>query len=116
MTGFAHLFEHLMFNGSENAPGDYFEPLQRIGATNLNGTTWFDRTNYFQTVPRAALETELFLERDRMGNLRGAVTQEKHDNQRGVGTTEKQKGEKTTYGLAEHGKVNTRVPGGHTHR
>src|SRR3546814_13054433 len=57
MTGFAHLFEHLMFNGSENAPGDYFEPLQRIGATDLNGTTWFDRTNYFQTVPRAASET-----------------------------------------------------------
>ena len=51
-TGFAHLFEHLMFNGSENAPGDYFEPLAQIGATDLNGTTWFDRTNYFQTVPR----------------------------------------------------------------
>src|SRR5687768_16001876 len=45
-TGFAHLFEHLMFNGSENAPGDFFEPLQQIGATDLNGTTWFDRTNY----------------------------------------------------------------------
>ena len=50
-TGFAHLFEHLMFNGSENAPGDYFEPLREIGATDFNGTTWFDRTNYFQTVP-----------------------------------------------------------------
>src|SRR5687767_7163629 len=49
-TGFAHLFEHLMFNGSENAPGEYFEYTRQIGATDLNGTTWFDRTNYFQTV------------------------------------------------------------------
>ena len=54
-TGFAHLFEHLMFNGSENAPGDYFEPLQQVGATDFNGTTWLDRTNYFQTVPTGAL-------------------------------------------------------------
>ncbi|MCA1748894.1 MAG: insulinase family protein, partial [Sphingomonadales bacterium] len=54
-TGFAHLFEHLMFNGSENAPGDFFEPLRQIGATDLNGTTWYDRTNYFQTVPTPAL-------------------------------------------------------------
>ena len=56
-TGFAHLFEHLMFNGSENAPGDFFEPLQQVGATDFNGTTWFDRTNYFQTVPTGALDT-----------------------------------------------------------
>src|SRR3954466_8348485 len=53
-TGFAHLFEHLMFYGSENAPGDYMERLQTIGATDWNGTTWFDRTNYFETVPKAA--------------------------------------------------------------
>ena len=50
-TGFAHLFEHLMFNGSENLPGDFFTYLQQIGATDYNGTTSFDRTNYFQTVP-----------------------------------------------------------------
>ena len=50
-TGFAHLFEHLMFNGTENLPGDYFTYLQQIGATDYNGTTWFDRTNYFETVP-----------------------------------------------------------------
>ena len=50
-TGFAHLFEHLMFNGSENAPGDYFDYTKAIGATDLNGTTYFDRTNYFETVP-----------------------------------------------------------------
>lgn len=55
-TGFAHLFEHLMFNGSENAPGDFFEPLKQVGATDLNGTTNFDRTNYFETVPTPALE------------------------------------------------------------
>ena len=58
-TGFAHLFEHLMFNGSENAPADYFQYLQEMGATDYNGTTNFDRTNYFQTVPRPALERAL---------------------------------------------------------
>ena len=60
-TGFAHLFEHIMFNGSENAPGDYFEPLQQVGATDFNGTTWLDRTNYFQNVPTGAIELALFL-------------------------------------------------------
>ena len=52
-TGFAHLFEHSMFNGSEDLPGDYFNYLQQIGATDYNGTTYFDRTNYFETVPTA---------------------------------------------------------------
>src|SRR5262245_56498597 len=55
-TGFAHLFEHLMFNGSENHNEDYFGPFEEVGATDQNGTTWFDRTNYFQTVPTPALE------------------------------------------------------------
>lgn len=73
-TGFAHLFEHLMFNGSENSPGEFFEPLKEVGATDYNGTTNSDRTNYFQTVPRAALDRALFLESDRMGYLLGAVT------------------------------------------
>ena len=58
-TGFAHLFEHLMFNGSENAPGDFFKPLQEVGATDFNGTTWFDRTNYFENVPTQALDLAL---------------------------------------------------------
>jgi len=80
-TGFAHLFEHLMFNGSENAPNDYFQYLQEMGATDYNGTTNFDRTNYFQTVPTGAIERALWLESDRMGYLLGAVTQEKLDNQ-----------------------------------
>ena len=58
-TGFAHLFEHLMFGGSENAPGSYFTPMRNMGATDMNGTTWFDRTNYFETVPTPALEQAL---------------------------------------------------------
>ena len=83
-TGFAHLFEHLMFNGSENNNDDYFQVLERIGATTLNGTTNEDRTNYFQNVPTSALDTVLWMESDRMGHLLGAVTQEKLDEQRGV--------------------------------
>jgi predicted Zn-dependent peptidase len=79
-TGFAHLFEHLMFNGSENAPGEFFEPLKTVGATDYNGTTSYDRTNYFETVPTAALDRALFLESDRMGYLLGAITRQ-GDNQ-----------------------------------
>ncbi|MGS1016335.1 M16 family metallopeptidase [Allosphingosinicella humi] len=112
-TGFAHLFEHLMFNGSENAPGDFFEPLQQIGATDLNGTTWFDRTNYFETVPKAALETALFLESDRMGHLLGAVTQDKLDNQRGVVQNEKRQGDNQPYGLVEYAQLEALFPQGH---
>jgi zinc protease len=112
-TGFAHLFEHLMFNGSENAPGDFFEPLQQIGATDFNGTTWFDRTNYFQTVPTPALERVLFLESDRMGHLLGAVTQEKLDNQRGVVQNEKRQGDNQPYGLVEYAQLRALLPDGH---
>ena len=115
-TGFAHLFEHLMFNGSENAPGDFFEPLQQIGATDLNGTTWFDRTNYFETVPRAALETALFLESDRMGHLLGAVTQDKLDNQRGVVQNEKRQSDNQPYGLVEYAQLEALFPEGHPYR
>jgi len=74
-TGFAHLFEHLMFNGTENLRGDYFEYLQQVGATDYNGTTSFDRTNYFETVPTGALDRALFMESDRMGHLLGAISQ-----------------------------------------
>ena len=112
-TGFAHLFEHLMFNGSENSPGDFFEPLQQIGATDYNGTTWFDRTNYFQTVPTPALETALFLESDRMGHLLGAVTQEKLDNQIGVVQNEKRQGDNQPFGLADYYVYSTLFPPGH---
>ena len=112
-TGFAHLFEHLMFNGSEHAPGDYFGPLQQIGATDLNGTTWFDRTNYFETVPTAALDMGLMLESDRMGYLLGAVTQEKLDNQRAVVQNEKRQGDNQPFGLVEYEQLENLYPSGH---
>src|SRR5687768_3573931 len=115
-TGFAHLFEHLMFNGSENAPGDYFEPLREIGATDFNGTTWFDRTNYFQTVPRPALERSLFLEADRMGHLLGAVTQENLTNQIGVVQNEKRQGDNEPFGLVEYAQLEALFPEGHPYR
>ncbi len=115
-TGFAHLFEHLMFNGSENAPGEYFEYTRQMGATDLNGTTWFDRTNYFQTVPRPALERALFLESDRMGYLLGAVTQENLTNQIGVVQNEKRQGDNQPYGLVEYAQLEALFPEGHPYR
>lgn len=96
-SGFAHLFEHLMFNGSENFNTDYFQALEAIGATDLNGTTNEDRTNYFQTVPVNALDQVLWLESDRMGHLLGAIDQAKLDEQRGVVQNEKRQGENQPY-------------------
>ncbi len=115
-TGFAHLFEHLMFNGSENAPDDYFQYLAEMGATDYNGTTNFDRTNYFQTVPRPALERALWLESDRMGYLLGAVTQEKLDNQRGVVQNEKRQGDNQPGGLVFYELLKQLFPEGHPYR
>ncbi|MDX3883734.1 MAG: pitrilysin family protein [Sphingomonas sp.] len=115
-TGFAHLFEHLMFNGSENANMDFFKPLEQVGATDLNGTTWFDRTNYFETVPTGALETALFLESDRMGHLLGAIDQAKLDNQRGVVQNEKRQGDNEPYGLVEYAQLAALFPDGHPYR
>ena len=112
-TGFAHLFEHLMFNGSENYDGEWFEPIQEVGATDVNGTTWFDRTNYFQTVPTPALERILWMESDRMGHLLGAVTEEKLDNQRGVVQNEKRQGDNQPYGRAEYSVLSGLLPEGH---
>ena len=109
-TGFAHLFEHLMFNGSENAPDDFFKYTSEIGATDQNGTTWLDRTNYFQTVPKPALERMLFLESDRMGHLLGAVTQQKLDNQRGVVQNEKRQGDNNPYGLVQYEQLRLLFP------
>ena len=97
-TGFAHLFEHLMFNGSENFPDDYFKAVEPIGATDLNGTTNEDRTNYFQNVPTPALDRILWLESDRMGHLLGAIDQKVLDEQRGVVQNEKRQGENEPYG------------------
>jgi predicted Zn-dependent peptidase len=115
-TGFAHLFEHLMFNGSENAPDDFFKYLAEMGATDYNGTTWFDRTNYFQTVPRPALERALWLESDRMGYLLGAVTQGKLDNQRGVVQNEKRQGDNEPGGLVFYEVLKTLFPDGHPYQ
>lgn len=97
-TGFAHLFEHLMFNGSENFNDDYFQVLEKVGATDLNGTTNEDRTNYFQNVPVNALDLALWMESDRMGHLLGAIDQDKLDEQRGVVQNEKRQGENQPYG------------------
>jgi zinc protease len=115
-TGFAHLFEHLMFNGSEHYDGEYFEPFEQVGATGMNGTTWFDRTNYFETVPTPALEMALWMESDRMGHLLGAVTQEKLDNQIGVVQNEKRQGDNQPYGLVEYRVLEGLFPAGHPYR
>ena len=83
-TGFAHLFEHMMFQGSENVPETvHFALIEKAGGT-LNGSTWLDRTNYFETLPSHYLELGLWLEADRMGGLLPAMTQQKLDNQRDV--------------------------------
>ena len=115
-TGFAHLFEHLMFAGSENAPGSYFNFTRAMGATDLNGTTWFDRTNYFQTVPTPALEQALYLESDRMGYLLGTVSQERLYNQRGVVQNEKRQGDNQPYGLVYYQMLEDLFPEGHPYR
>jgi predicted Zn-dependent peptidase len=112
-TGFAHLFEHLMFNGTENYDDEWFGPLQEVGATGLNGTTSFDRTNYFQTVPTPALDRILWMESDRMGHLLGAITQEKLDEQRGVVQNEKRQGEDQPYGKVFDRVIPSMFPVGH---
>ncbi len=117
-SGFAHLFEHLMFNGSENYNKDYFQALEAIGATDLNGTTNEDRTNYFQNVPVNALDQVLWLESDRMGHLLGAIDQAKLDEQRGVVQNEKRQGENQPYAkgwdLAQKAMYPPHHPYGHT--
>ena len=112
-TGFAHLFEHLMFNGSENYDDDYFGPFDRVGATDMNGTTNADRTNYFQNVPTTALDMALWMESDRMGHLLGAMRQERLDEQRGVVKTEKRQGEDQPYGKVYRLLVENSYPQGH---
>lgn len=116
ITGFAHLFEHLMFNGSENYDGEWFEPLEQAGGTDLNGTTSFDRTNYFQTVPVSALDRILWMESDRMGHLLGAITQEKLDEQRGVVQNEKRQGDNRPYGGSTYLLLKAIYPEGHPYR
>ena len=88
-TGFAHLFEHIMFQGSANVPsGQHIALMQSAGAS-VNATTWFDRTNYFETLPTGGLDLALWLEADRLGSLLDALTQQNLDNQREVVKEEK---------------------------
>jgi len=112
-TGFAHLFEHLMFNGSEHFNDDYFKALDKIGATDLNGTTSNDRTNYFETVPISAFDQVLWLESDRMGYMVNAITQTKLDEQRGVVQNEKRQYENEPYGLVDENMTKSIFPVGH---
>ena len=112
-SGFAHLFEHLMFNGSEHFNNDYFKALEAIGATDLNGTTNSDRTNYFQNVPVAALDQVLWLESDRMGHLLGVIDQARLDEQRGVVQNEKRQGENQPYGREYEMATKASYPAGH---
>ncbi len=112
-TGFAHLFEHLMFNGSENFNDDFFKAIEKIGATDVNGTTSEDRTNYFENVPKDALDVILWLESDRMGHFKGAITQERLDEQRGVVQNEKRQGENQPYGLTSELMPRATYPSGH---
>lgn len=99
-TGFAHLFEHMMFQGSQHHNADYFEPLERVGGA-VNGSTSHDRTNYWENIPRNYLELVLWLESDRMGFLLPAMTQERLDNQRDVVKNERRQGvDNQPYGKA----------------
>ena len=113
-TGFAHLFEHVMFQGSAHvAKGEHFELVQEAGGT-LNGTTWLDRTNYFETMPSHQLETALWLEADRMGSLLSALDQENLDNQRDVVKNERrQRYDNQPYGTAFERLIPALFPPGH---
>ena len=114
-TGFAHLFEHMMFEGSQHVGGKaHFAYLEGAGATDINGTTNFDRTNYYETIPSNQLELALWLESDRMGYLVGTLDIDKLANQRDVVRNERrQSTENTPYGLAEEGLFHLLFPKGH---
>ena len=114
-TGFAHLYEHLFFGGSENVPS-FDVPLEAAGSTATNGSTWYDRTNYVETVPTGALDLALFMESDRMGHLLGAVTQDKLDKQRSVVQNEKRQGDNEPYGLTDYAIGEGLFPVGHPYR
>ena len=112
-TGFAHLFEHLMFNGTENYNNEYFEPFEKIGATDQNGTTNSDRTNYFQNVPTNALDLALWMESERMGHILDVIDEDKLNEQRGVVQNEKRQGENSPYGKAFNSINTGAFPIGH---
>jgi zinc protease len=97
-TGFAHLFEHFFFNGSENYPHGFREAMDDLGANNRNGTTSTDRTNFFEDVPTSALDRTLYLEADRMGFLAKQITADSLTREKGVVQNEKRQGENQPYG------------------
>ncbi|MGB9470799.1 MAG: pitrilysin family protein [Candidatus Acidiferrum sp.] len=112
-TGFAHLFEHLMFSGSENFNFTYINAMERIGATDLNGTTNNDRTNFFENVPTSMLDYVLFAESDRMGHLLPVLDQKKLDLQRGVVQNEKRQDENQPYAVSDELITVNTYPDGH---
>ncbi len=115
-TGFAHLFEHMMFQGSEHvAKGEHFAHVQQAGGT-LNASTWLDRTNYFETLPSHELELGLWLESDRLASLLPAMTQEKLDNQREVVKNERRYSvDNQPYGTWDERIQAQLFPEGHTY-
>lgn len=115
-TGFAHLFEHLMFQGSEHNKGEFISPFEALGATDMNGTTDVDRTNYFENIPSTALDTALWMESDRMGHLLGAIDQKLLDEQRGVVQNEKREGDNAPYGKTFESILQGLFPEGHPYR
>jgi len=117
-TGFAHLFEHLMFTGSEHLSTGhnqraFFQTMEQLGATDMNGTTSEDRTDFFENVPKNALDVALWMESDRMAHLLGAVDQTKLDEQRGVVQNEKRQNENQPYGVVEELMVKGTAPAAH---
>lgn len=113
-TGFAHLFEHMMFEGSEHVgPKAHIKYVQSVGATDVNGTTDFDRTNYFETMPSNQLELALWLESDRMGFLMEGLDREKLGNQRDVVRNERRQGEGRPYYVAEEQVMHLLLPKEH---
>ncbi len=114
-TGFAHLFEHMMFEGSRHVPGSsHFHYLEAAGASDINGTTDFDRTNYFETLPSNQLELALWLESDRMGYLPDKLDQANLSNQQDVVRNERRQSvENAPYGVVEEAMFHQIFPKEH---
>ncbi|THD12504.1 peptidase M16 [Pseudofulvimonas gallinarii] len=112
-TGFAHLFEHLMFQGTENYNDEFFKPFEMVGATDMNGTTSFDRTNYFANVPTTALDLGLWMASEQMGHFLGSVDQARLDEQRSVVQNEKRQSENQPYGMVWQHLLSSLFPAGH---
>lgn len=112
-TGFAHLFEHLMFEGSEHHNDGYFKVMDAIGATDLNGTTNNDRTNYFENFPVSALDKVLWIESDRMGFMINVIDSAKLNQQRGVVQNEKRQDENQPYAIADELTAKSTYPSNH---